>query len=174
MGQLIEVITASCASENVDRASSNLVDPGRRVQNQMGIKPEILSNICELLCFCVLHHPYRIKYVPDVHYVIYLLVCAADHVDCEQGPLFAVCRCNFLLNNVIDKILLLTQRREKYLVVGAVRFVRTILSRHVSLNICANNMYCYEFWGKCEMGCSGIWKTRMLLVLMVNRSPISN
>lgn len=46
---------------------------------------------------------------------------------------FFICRCNFLLNNVIDKVLLLTQRREKYLVVAAVRFVRTILSRHVSL-----------------------------------------
>lgn len=43
-----------------------------------------------------------------------------------------VCRCNFLLNNVLDKILLLTRRREKYLVVAAVRFVRTILTRHVS------------------------------------------
>ncbi|KAK8548820.1 hypothetical protein V6N13_054411 [Hibiscus sabdariffa] len=38
-------------------------------------------------------------------------------------------KCNFLLNNVIDKVLLLTRRREKYLVVAAVRFVRTILSR---------------------------------------------
>ncbi|KAF7837735.1 serine/threonine-protein phosphatase 4 regulatory subunit 3-like isoform X1 [Senna tora] len=99
LGQLIEVITASCPSENVDHGSSNSVDPGRRDQYQMEIKPEILSNICDLLCFCVLHHPYRIK-------------------------------CNFLPNNVIDKILLLTQRRERYLVVGAVRFIRTILSRH--------------------------------------------
>ncbi|XP_028790087.1 serine/threonine-protein phosphatase 4 regulatory subunit 3B, partial [Neltuma alba] len=97
LGQLIEVIAASCPS--VARASSNSVDPSQRVKCRMETKPEILSNISELLCFCVLHHPYRIK-------------------------------CNFLLNNVIDKILLLTQRREKYLVVGAVRFVRTILSRH--------------------------------------------
>lgn len=36
------------------------------------------------------------------------------------------------MNNVIDKVLLLTHRREKYLVVAAIRFVRTILSRHVS------------------------------------------
>ncbi|KAJ6772187.1 BINDING PROTEIN-RELATED [Salix koriyanagi] len=63
------------------------------------MKPEILSNICELLCFCVLHHPYRIK-------------------------------CNFLLDNLIEKVLTLTRRKEKYLVVAAVRFVRTILSRH--------------------------------------------
>lgn len=32
---------------------------------------------------------------------------------------------------MIDKVLFLTRRREKYLVVAAVRFVRTILSRHV-------------------------------------------
>ncbi|TKY72520.1 Serine/threonine-protein phosphatase 4 regulatory subunit 3 [Spatholobus suberectus] len=99
LGQLIEVITASCPSENVADASSKTIDRGQVVKYQSGTKPEILSNICDLLCFCVLHHPYRIK-------------------------------CNFLLNKVIDKILLLTRRREKYLVVGAVRFVRTILSRH--------------------------------------------
>lgn len=45
------------------------------------------------------------------------------------------CRCNFLLNNVVDKVLLLTHRREKYLVVAAVRFIRTILSRHVSKSV---------------------------------------
>ncbi|PPS16988.1 hypothetical protein GOBAR_AA03585 [Gossypium barbadense] len=39
-------------------------------------------------------------------------------------------RCNFILNNVIEKVLLLTRRREKYLVVAAVRFVRTILTHH--------------------------------------------
>ncbi|KAL1320815.1 hypothetical protein HN51_065522 [Arachis hypogaea] len=99
LGQLIEVITASCPPENVSRASSKSVGPAQRVKLQSVTKPEILANICDLLCFCVLHHPYRIK-------------------------------CNFLPNNVIDKILLLTRRREKYLVVGAVRFVRTILSRH--------------------------------------------
>ncbi|XP_031264451.1 serine/threonine-protein phosphatase 4 regulatory subunit 3-like [Pistacia vera] len=97
LGQLIDVITASCplkgAAQSVGGESSG---SGVRVEST---KPEILSNICELLCFCVLHHPYRIK-------------------------------CNFLLNNFIDKVLLLTRRREKYLVVAAVRFVRTILSRH--------------------------------------------
>lgn len=92
LGQLIDVITASCPPEGIAQSASS----GGRVEST---KPEILSNICELLCFCVLHHPYRIK-------------------------------CNFLLNNVVDKVLLLTQRREKYLVVAAVRFVRTILSRH--------------------------------------------
>ncbi|XP_004487777.1 uncharacterized protein [Cicer arietinum] len=99
LGQLIKVIMASCPPENIANASNKLIDPDQGIQDQSGTKPEILLNICELLCFCVLHHPYRIK-------------------------------CNFLLNNVIDKILLLTRRRENYLVVGAVRFVRTILSRH--------------------------------------------
>lgn len=41
-------------------------------------------------------------------------------------------RCNFLLNNVIDKVLFLTRRKEKYLVVAAVRFMRTLISRNVS------------------------------------------
>lgn len=46
------------------------------------------------------------------------------------------CRCNFLFNNVIEKVLFLTRRREKYLVVAAVRFVRAIISRHVSTLSC--------------------------------------
>ncbi|KAK3188784.1 hypothetical protein Dsin_028345 [Dipteronia sinensis] len=92
LGQLIEVITASCPPKGI---AQSIGESG----GTESTKPEILSNICELLCFCVLHHPYRIK-------------------------------CNFLLNNVMDKVLLLTQRREKYLVVATVRFVRTILSRH--------------------------------------------
>ncbi|WCJ23354.1 Serine/threonine-protein phosphatase 4 regulatory subunit 3 [Euphorbia peplus] len=96
LGTLIDVITASCPVDGIVSKSSGS-DSGVEIKN--GVKPEILSNICELLCFCVLHHPYRIK-------------------------------CNFLLNNVIDKVLTLTRRREKYLVVAAVRFVRTILSRH--------------------------------------------
>ncbi|XP_012573387.1 uncharacterized protein [Cicer arietinum] len=99
LGQLIDVIIASCPSENIVDASSKSIGPGRRVRFLHGTKPEILSNICELLCFCVLHHPYRIK-------------------------------CNFLLNNTIENILLLTRRAERYLVVSAVRFVRTVLSRH--------------------------------------------
>ncbi|TYJ45504.1 hypothetical protein E1A91_A02G061300v1 [Gossypium mustelinum] len=98
LGQLIDVIILSCPSEDVGQSTSNLASSAGRVESQNSTKPEILLNICELLCFCVVHHPYRIK-------------------------------CNFLLNNVIDKILLLTRRREKYLVVAAVRFVRTILSR---------------------------------------------
>ena len=47
-------------------------------------------------------------------------------------PLLLVCRCSFLQNNVAEKVLHLTRRKEKYLVVAAVRFVRTLLSVHVS------------------------------------------
>lgn len=49
---------------------------------------------------------------------------------------------------MIDKILLLTRRREKYLVVAAVRFVRTILTRHVSafiLILGETFWFCHEF-----------------------------
>lgn len=61
LGQLIDVITASCPTEGIDQASGKSSGFGGRVENQNGVKPEILSNICELLCFCVLHHPFRIK-----------------------------------------------------------------------------------------------------------------
>ncbi|KAE8714222.1 putative protein translocase [Hibiscus syriacus] len=94
LGQLIDVIILSCP-DVAGQSTSNLTSSA---ESQNSTTPEILLNICELLCFCVVHHPYRIK-------------------------------CSFLLNNVIDKVLLLTRRREKYLVVAAVRFVRTILSR---------------------------------------------
>ncbi|XWS14172.1 hypothetical protein CRYUN_Cryun36dG0100600 [Craigia yunnanensis] len=99
LGELIDVIILSCPSDEDGQSTSKLAGNVGRVESQNSTKPEILSNICELLCFCVVHHPYRIK-------------------------------CNFLLNNVIDKLLLLTLRREKYLVVAAIRFVRTILSCH--------------------------------------------
>lgn len=45
---------------------------------------------------------------------------------------FLVYRCSFLQNNVTEKVLHLTRRKEKYLVVAAIRFVRTLLSVHVS------------------------------------------
>ncbi|XP_023514070.1 serine/threonine-protein phosphatase 4 regulatory subunit 3A-like isoform X1 [Cucurbita pepo subsp. pepo] len=98
LGKLIDVIAVSCPSEGL-HTLSNKIGHSSVLKNQSIVKPEILSNLCELLCFCVLHHPYKIK-------------------------------SNFLVNNVIDKVLLLTRRKEKCLVVAAVRFVRTILSRH--------------------------------------------
>ncbi|WVZ71253.1 hypothetical protein U9M48_019865 [Paspalum notatum var. saurae] len=95
---LVDVIASSCPVRNISRSASNSVGVGRNAEGHR-IKPEILLNVCELLCFCVVHHPYRIK-------------------------------CNFLMNNAIEKILALTRRREKFLVVAAVRFMRTIISRN--------------------------------------------
>ncbi|KAK9673010.1 hypothetical protein RND81_12G140100 [Saponaria officinalis] len=95
LAQLIDVITVSCSGG----ANSVAKCVGENVGIKNNTKPEILLSICELLCFCVVHHPYRIK-------------------------------CNFLLNNLLDKVLFLTRRREKYLVAAAVRFVRTIISRN--------------------------------------------
>ena len=49
--------------------------------------------ICELLCFCVAQHGYRIK-----HYIF--------------------------RHNIVSKILLLLNQKQKYLVLGAIRFLR--------------------------------------------------
>ncbi|KAG2597411.1 hypothetical protein PVAP13_5KG256100 [Panicum virgatum] len=95
---LVDVIASSCPQRNISRSTSNSACAGRNAGGYR-IKPEILLNVCELLCFCVVHHPYKIK-------------------------------CNFLMNNAIEKILALTRRKEKFLVVAAVRFMRTIISRN--------------------------------------------
>ncbi|XP_072955005.1 uncharacterized protein [Typha angustifolia] len=99
LDQLIDVIASSCPPKNNHSTVGKSPGIGRRDEAHAATKPEILSNICELLCFCVIHHPYRIK-------------------------------CNFLMNNAIEKVLSLTRRREKFLVVAAVRFIRTIISRN--------------------------------------------
>jgi len=61
MDQLVDVITSSCPSKES-------TEPGRKGNNNgyengrsSSISADILSNIIELLCFCVLHHSYRIK-----------------------------------------------------------------------------------------------------------------
>jgi protein phosphatase-4 regulatory subunit 3 len=95
---LVDVIASSCPLRSITLRSTNSAASGRNIE-VLRIKPEILLNICELLCFCVVHHPYRIK-------------------------------CNFLMNNAIEKILTMTRRSEKFLVVAAVRFMRTIISRN--------------------------------------------
>ncbi|XP_026457469.1 serine/threonine-protein phosphatase 4 regulatory subunit 3-like isoform X7 [Papaver somniferum] len=101
LDQLIEVIMLSCPPKGLTTSTTEKSAAGDGHGSQVVIKPEILTNICELLCFCILHHPYRIK-------------------------------CNFLLNNMIGKVLLLVHRREKYLVVAAVRFMRIIICRNAS------------------------------------------
>ncbi|KAI8004280.1 Serine/threonine-protein phosphatase 4 regulatory subunit 3 [Camellia lanceoleosa] len=112
LGQLIDVITSSCPPNGMGQSVSKSVGSNGSIENQICAKPEILLNICELLCFCVFHHQHRIK-------------------------------CNFLLNNMVDKVLFLTRRREKYLVVAAVRFFRTLISRndeHLMHHIVKNNL----------------------------------
>ncbi|CAA7407455.1 unnamed protein product [Spirodela intermedia] len=112
LDRLVDVITSSCPSKNISQTRVTAVSSIGRVESRALTKPEILSNICELLCFCVLHHPYRIK-------------------------------CNLIVNNVIEKVLCLTRRREKYLVVAAVRFMRTVVSRNdefLARHIVKNNL----------------------------------
>ncbi|KAK4425939.1 Serine/threonine-protein phosphatase 4 regulatory subunit [Sesamum alatum] len=112
LDQLIDVIT-SCAPNNGSQMDSNSVSSDRGSWSQNNVKPEILLNVCDLLSFCVLQHPYRIK-------------------------------CNFLLNNVVDKVLYLTKRREKYLVVAAIRFIRALVSRsdeHLMNHFVKNNLF---------------------------------
>ncbi|KAM3199357.1 serine/threonine-protein phosphatase 4 regulatory subunit 3 isoform X2 [Capsicum annuum] len=99
LNQLVDVITSSCPTDGITQTVSNSESFDGGTGKQSSVKPEILLNICDLLCFCIVHHPYRIK-------------------------------CNFLLNNVIDKVMFLTRRKEKYLVVAAVRFMRTLISRN--------------------------------------------
>jgi hypothetical protein len=43
------------------------------------------------------------------------------------------CRVNFLKSNSMEKILSLTHRRERFLVVAAVRFMRTVIGTNVSV-----------------------------------------
>ncbi|KAH9557826.1 hypothetical protein CY35_07G105100 [Sphagnum magellanicum] len=101
MDQMVEVLKAGCPPEPGSREV--LKDLSKSVGKQFVLPsdrntpPEILGNICELMCFCVQHHRFRIKY-----YV--------------------------MRNNVVQTILRLTRRREKYLVVAAVRFLRTCIA----------------------------------------------
>uniref|UniRef100_A0A1J3GYB5 Serine/threonine-protein phosphatase 4 regulatory subunit 3 n=1 Tax=Noccaea caerulescens TaxID=107243 RepID=A0A1J3GYB5_NOCCA len=102
--ELVDVITASCP----DKSGNTSEVPARRI----GTKPEVLLNICELFCFCIMQDSSRTK-------------------------------CSFLQNNVTEKVLHLTRRKEKYLVVAAIRFVRTLLSVHddyVQSYVVKNNM----------------------------------
>jgi protein phosphatase 4 regulatory subunit 3 len=46
---------------------------------------------------------------------------------------FQSCRLNFYTNNSLEKILTLTQRREKILVVAAVRFMRAVIGIKVRI-----------------------------------------
>ncbi|KAH6808627.1 binding protein [Perilla frutescens var. frutescens] len=112
LNQLVDVLSSCQPNSDVQTGCKSESSYGGS-RNHRTVKPEILLNLCDLLCFCVLQHPYRIK-------------------------------CNFLLNNVIDKVLFLTKRREKYLVVAAIRFVRALVSRsdeHLMNHLVKNNLF---------------------------------
>ncbi|XP_048636035.1 serine/threonine-protein phosphatase 4 regulatory subunit 3 isoform X2 [Brassica napus] len=89
--ELVDVITSSCPDKSANTSEGAA---GRIIT-----KPEVLLNICELLCFCIMQDLSRT-------------------------------RCSFLQNNVTEKVFHLTRRKEKYLVVAAIRFVRTLLYVH--------------------------------------------
>jgi protein phosphatase-4 regulatory subunit 3 len=96
MDQMVEVLTSGCPPEPGALVPSKESDENEN-KSKPHVTPEILGNICELLCFCVQHHRFRIKY-----YV--------------------------MRKHVVEKVLRLTRRKEKYLVVAAVRFLRTCIS----------------------------------------------
>uniref|UniRef100_A0A0A9DCG4 Uncharacterized protein n=1 Tax=Arundo donax TaxID=35708 RepID=A0A0A9DCG4_ARUDO len=58
--KLIDVIASSCPPKGITGSTSGSVGIGTVVKEQSA-KPEILLNICELLCFCVLNYPYKMK-----------------------------------------------------------------------------------------------------------------
>eukprot|EP00250_Pteridium_aquilinum_P011113 c19843_g1_i1 orf=845-3544(-) len=95
MDQIMKVLSSGISSKKGNDSSRKIE---ASLDRQGSVSAEILGNVCELLCFCVQHHSYRIK-----HYV--------------------------MRNQVMEKVLQLTTRREKHLVVAAVRFLRTCIGR---------------------------------------------
>ncbi|KAF3334539.1 serine/threonine-protein phosphatase 4 regulatory subunit 3B-like isoform X1 [Carex littledalei] len=63
LDQLVDVIAQSCSLKKYSQGALNSsTGPSRSNESDnLPAKSEILMNICELLCFCVVHHPYRIK-----------------------------------------------------------------------------------------------------------------
>ncbi|XP_071703408.1 uncharacterized protein [Rutidosis leptorrhynchoides] len=59
--ELLDVITSSCPSCDPAQAVHELTRSNGSYKKEIGAKPEILLNIYDLLCFCVLQHPTRIK-----------------------------------------------------------------------------------------------------------------
>lgn len=60
--QLVEVLTAGCPPKGASTEQSKQPAPflgGTVLKGE--ITPEFLMSICELMCFCVLHHRFRIK-----------------------------------------------------------------------------------------------------------------
>lgn len=95
MDQIMRVLVLGTSNK---KGSDAIRKVDSSLEKQGMVTAEILGNICELLCFCVQHHSYRIK-----HYV--------------------------MRNQVMEKVLQLTTRKERHLVVAAVRFLRTCIGR---------------------------------------------
>ena len=89
MDQLVDLVSKGTQNKCLPNETSKSQLDG----NVKWVPAWTLVKTIELLCFCVQHHSFRIKY-----YV--------------------------LRNNVVEKVLNLMKRREKYLVVAAVRFLR--------------------------------------------------
>uniref|UniRef100_A0ACD5ZQA1 Uncharacterized protein n=1 Tax=Avena sativa TaxID=4498 RepID=A0ACD5ZQA1_AVESA len=100
---LPDIVESSCLPKSIVRSTCGSGGVGTRVE-EYSATPEILLNICEFLCFCVVHHPYKTNI-------------------------------NFLESNSMEKILTLTRRRERVLVVAAVRFMRTVIGTNDELLI---------------------------------------
>lgn len=60
LNQLIDALS-SCWPNSGGQTGSKSQSTNGESMSQRSVKPEILLNICDLLCFCVLQHPYRIK-----------------------------------------------------------------------------------------------------------------
>eukprot|EP00887_Chlorella_sp_A99_P007007 scaffold2.g7007.t1 len=73
-----------------------LVLSAERTDDASALSAPTLGLLLDLLCFCVRHHTYRIKYY-------------------------------ILKNNVVEKVLKLLRRPERWLVIAAIRFLRTCL-----------------------------------------------
>lgn len=112
MDKIMDALTSDTVRGNPDHNKRVGAAYGQ-IEKPSYVTPEILAILCELLCFCVQHHSYRIKY-----YV--------------------------LRNKVMEKVLRLTMRREKYIVVAAVRFFRTCIGRKdefYNRHVVKNNLF---------------------------------
>ncbi|WVZ96551.1 hypothetical protein U9M48_042179 [Paspalum notatum var. saurae] len=58
--KLIDVIASCCTPKGIAGPTSSSAGVDKRAE-QHSAEPETLLNICEILSFCVIHHPYRIK-----------------------------------------------------------------------------------------------------------------
>jgi len=159
----------SCHKSSCPGGGSSLVKPTVGNSIVKDTKPEILLNICELLCSCVVYHPYRIKNVcVFTSHLPFNLLKATTSLIMMSCTSLLCCRCNFLLSNSLDKVLFLTRRREKYLVVAAVRFVHTLILVMWLLFILCFSRYKYVHCGN-----TGFYHQTSALVSRTHSSAIA-